>query len=495
MAEATAAQKKKTQNAAIVENEQIPEKSALDEFKNLIKEAAIAPKKEPKQIEEEVSIPLVEEESVAERTARFLNDSKRRDEVFENIEAQRWNDPLRREGNEKFVTFKEMNDHYSKLLGRLQQQMASIGGGGEVKFRFLDDVVRSTMTSSNVNHILEYDAETGKVQFTTDIGPIQTLWFDPEHVDSRDDVGLLNWNKDDDTLNLHHPNGVTQQIGQELYAYVRNRTGSTITNGTVVRFDGAEQNGTARLLVAPFLANGNFPNLYGLGIATQDIEDGSDGFASVWGKIRGIDTSAWNVGDILYVSPANAGMMTNVKPTAPDNVMPIAAVLSKDSENGEIFVRPTIEQRNPYGSFSDNESHSALSANTAYAIPINTTEFSDGVIRDPDDTTKIVVDQSGLYNFQFSTQFVSTNSAAKKVYVWARKNEIDIPHSATILSVVGNGVYFVAAWNFVISMNANDNFQLMWATTDISVSITSPPATSFSPSIPSTLLTVTLVAQ
>lgn len=175
--------------------------------------------------------------------------------------------------------------------------------------------------------------------------------------------------------------------------------------------------------------------------------------------------------------------------------MPIAAVLSKDSENGEIFVRPTIEQRNPYGSFSDNESHSALSANTAYAIPINTTEFSDGVIRDPDDNTKIVVDQSGLYNFQFSTQFVSTNSAAKQVYVWARKNEIDIPHSATRLSVVGNGVYFVAAWNFVISMNANDNFQLMWATTDISVSITSPPATSFSPSIPSTLLTVTLVAQ
>lgn len=394
--------------------------------------------------------------------------------------------------DQKFVTLKEMNDHYGLFLQRIQQQLASLGGGGEVKFLRLDDVAYRT---AGDNKVLEYDAATRKVQFTSDIGPIDSVWFDTDHINTSDDAGVLSWNNSDDTLNLNHPNGVVQQVGQELYAYVRNRSGSTIPDGTAVRFSGAEQNGTSRLLVEPFLANGVYPNLYGLGIATQDIPNGEDGFITVWGKIRQLNTSAWNVGDILYVSPTGAGQLTNVKPTAPNNVVPIAAVLRKDATEGEIFVRPTIEQKYGYGSFSDNQSHTAALINTPYGIPINTTEFSNSVIRDPNDVTKIITQQSGLYNIQFSTQFMSTNSSAKDIFVWARKNGTDIPHSSTRMSVVGNGVYFVASWNFIVSMNANDSFQLMWATTDVTVSITSPPATSFAPSTPSTLLSVTQVAQ
>jgi hypothetical protein len=467
------------------------------------------PDEEPEQTKPNDS-PVVESFNVADQIAEYVSRSQKRERhpaplvetvrddsrlvEQDNIEKQRWNDPLL-PLDQKFVTMKDLNDHYSLFLKRIQQQLASLGGSGEVNFRRLDDVNRFTMTDGNNNHVLEYDAASGKVQFTADIGPIQTLWFDPEHVDSRDDPGLLNWNKEDDTLNLHHPNGVTQQIGQELYAYVRNRTGSTIPNGSVVRFSGAEQNGTARLLVAPFLANGEFPNLYGLGITTTDILDGDDGFVTVWGKIRELNTSAFNVGDILYASPTVAGGMTNVKPTAPNNVLPIAAVLRKDAAQGEIFVRPTIEQRYFYGSFADTQSHNAALPNTPYGIPLNKTEFSSGVIRDPNNNTRIIVQQSGLYNFQFSTQFVSTNSSAKDVYIWARKNNVDIPDSSTRMSVVGNGVYFVASWNFVVSMNANDSFQLMWAATDTSVSIAAPPATAFAPATPSTLLSVTQVAQ
>jgi hypothetical protein len=492
---------------------EIMDKKSLQEFQKFLTAVSEEIKSQKKPLEESIEIPettkisSVKEDTSIDQMAKYFSSpqkvasSSKETMMIEeapiipqNIEAQRWNDPIATP-DQKFVTVKDMNDHYNLFLKRIQQQLASLGGGGEVNFRYLDDVNRFTMTDGNNNHVLEYDAATGKVQFTSDIGPIQTLWFDPEHVDARDDVGLLNWNKEDDTLNLHHPNGVTQQIGQELYAYVRNRTGVTIPNGTVVRFAGAEQNGTARLLVAPFQANGQFPNLYGLGITTEDILDGADGFVNVWGKLRTIDTSAWNVGDILYVSPTTPGAMTNVKPTAPNNVMPVAAVLRKDATQGEIFVRPTIEQRSPYGSFSDNQNHTAALINTPYAIPINTTEFADGVIRDPNDVTRIVVQQSGLYNFQFSTQFVSSNSSGKNIYIWARKNGVDIPDSSSIITIVGNGVYSVAAWNFVISMGANDYFQLMWATSDTTASIVAPPSTAFSPSIPSTLLTVTLVAQ
>lgn len=493
------------------------DKKSLREFQKFLTAVSNEIKSQRKPLEESanlietiseknvLSIETSKEESPVDQIAKYLSTPKKSPEplqikneeasgIQQNAEAQRWKDPLV-VSDKNFVTFKDMNNHYNLFLNRIQQQLASLGGGGEVNFRYLDDVNRFTMTDENNNHVLEYDAATGKVQFTSDIGPIQTLWFDPNHVDTRDDVGLLNWNKEDDTLNLHHPNGVTQQIGHELYVYVRNRTGSTIPNGTVVRFAGAEENGTSRLLIAPFLGNGEFPNLYGLGITTSDILDDADGFVTVWGKIRELDTSAFNVGDILYVNPSVAGGMTNVKPTAPNNVMPVAAVLRKDATQGEIFVRPTVEQRYFYGSFADTQSHSAALPNTPYAIPLNRTEFSSGVVRDPNDVTKVIVQQSGLYNFQFSTQFVSTNSSAKDVYIWARKNGNNIPNSTTRMSVVGNDVYFVAAWNFIVSMNANDSFQLTWATTDISASITAPPATAFAPATPSTLLSVTQVAQ
>jgi hypothetical protein len=330
---------------------------------------------------------------------------------------------------------------------------------------------------------------------TTGITNVDYITFDPNHVDTANTEAVLAWNKDDSTLNIHHSDGVTQQVGQELYVKVRNRTASTILSGVAVRFSGAEQDdGTSRLLVEPFLGNGTYPNLHGLGITTQDIHVGDDGLVTVWGKVRDLNTNAWNVGDILYVSSSVAGGLTNIKPTAPNNVIPMAAVLKKSITAGEIFVRPTIEQRHYYGSFFDTQSHSANTANTAYAIPLNTTDFSSGVSIDLVDKTKVITEQSGLYNFQFSTQFVSSNSSSKDIYIWIKKDNVNVPNSASRITLSGNGSYIVAAWNFVISMSANSIFQLMWATTDTSVSISAPPATAFAPATPSTILTVTQVA-
>ena len=40
----------------------------------------------------------------------------------------------------QFVTFQQLNDHYQLFINRIQQQMATIGGGGETQFKFLDDI-------------------------------------------------------------------------------------------------------------------------------------------------------------------------------------------------------------------------------------------------------------------------------------------------------------------------------------------------------------------
>lgn len=156
--------------------------SSLEEFKKLLKEAVDTQKKveaeTAKIVSEEIDVnktinsdPIIEspkivsEETVAEKAARYLNTSKQNDNVPaepKSIEPQRWNDPLRVEKNEKFVTFKEMNDHYSLFLQRIQQQMSTIGGGGEVNFRGLDDVLAS---STGTNKFLTYDPTTRKFYF------------------------------------------------------------------------------------------------------------------------------------------------------------------------------------------------------------------------------------------------------------------------------------------------------------------------------------------
>jgi hypothetical protein len=393
-----------------------------------------------------------------------------------------------------------------KMLEQWISRIASTGAGsGEVNFRYLDDVNRFTMESNNDNWVLEYDAATGKVQFTDDVGPIQTLRFNTSHI--HDEVraeGTMCWNNVDKTVDLTQ-NEVTQQIGQEIYALVRNRTGSTITNGTFVRFSGAEENGVARLLVTPFLGDGTYPNLFGLGVATEDIADDADGFVTTFGKIRGINTTntgitseTWQVGDILYVSPTNAGKLTRVKPTAPNNVIPVAAVLRVDDEIGELFVRPTYEQKSTYGTFSDTTPQYVAETATSnpeavYPITFNTTDVANGHRRGVD-TSHIIAEVSGLYNYKFSIQFVSTNSSAKDVYIWFRKNGNDIPNSASRITITGNGVYSVAAWDISVSMDANDYFQIMWAATSTAVHIAAPTSTEFCPAIPSVILTVTEVA-
>ena len=395
----------------------------------------------------------------------------------------------------QYVTQEDLNRHYKTFVERVQKQLSTLGGGGEKEFRFLDDVNRDTMTGNNNNWLLEYDANTQTVQFTTDPGPVNTLKFDRNHTHEEfPEVGQLCWSQEDETLNLQHPNGVTQQIGQESYAYVRNKTGSTITNGTAVRFSGAEQDGTARLLVAPFLANNVYPSLYGLGVATEDIADSADGRITVWGKVREVNTSAFNVGDVLYVSPTVAGGLTNVKPTAPNNVVPMASVLRVDSSQGEIFVRPNYEQQKNYGNFVSDSDQNMLLANTAQVIRLSTDLLAQQMQYLDSDRSKIQVFESGLYAVTVNAQVTSTNSSSKNVYFWLRKNDSDLTGTTRIVTITGNNVFTTFASTNTVSLDANDTIRHMWASTDATVTLQAVPATAFAPSSPSVKIDITQAA-
>lgn len=146
--------------------------------------------------------------------------------------------------------------------------------------------------------------------------------------------------------------------------------------------------------------------------------------------------------------------------------------------------------RHRYGSFCDTTDQIAALANTAYGMTFNTTELSHGVtVGSP--TSRIYVDTPNIYNIQFSAQIDTTVSTDHLAWIWLRKNNVDVPSSASQIRTKGNNYATIAAWNFLLQMNAGDYFELMWAVDDVGVFLNSTAATALHPAIPSVILTVT----
>lgn len=149
--------------------------------------------------------------------------------------------------------------------------------------------------------------------------------------------------------------------------------------------------------------------------------------------------------------------------------------------------------RFPYGAFHDTTTQTAAAINTAYAVTFNTTDLSNGVsIGSP--TSRITVTYSGIYNFQFSLQLDKSSGSTGHTYIWAAINGTEVAESASEVAVQGTAAETIAAWNFLLRMNAGDYFQLMWSTTDLNMQIKAVGASSPVPAIPSVILTTTFVS-
>ncbi len=148
--------------------------------------------------------------------------------------------------------------------------------------------------------------------------------------------GTLSWNSDEETLDLVE--GVTTlQIGQGTIWNVRNNSGSSIAKGAAVMATGTIGSSgriTVSLMDGTDASNAKFL----LGLAAETIANGDDGKVVHFGKVRGIDTSAFSEGDVLYVSTSTAGALTATEPTSGLN-MPIAFVVTDSASVGALAVR------------------------------------------------------------------------------------------------------------------------------------------------------------
>ena len=158
-----------------------------------------------------------------------------------------------------------------------------------------------------------------------------------------------------------------------------------------------------------------------------------------------------------------------------------------------------VEAGRRYGSYFSTTTCTPAAINTAYALTFNNTftradgsNLEYGVYVDPTDTSRVFVDNTATYNFQFSAQLKQTGGGTHNIYIWPRVNGVDVADSATQVTMSGGAnTAAVAAWNFVLNLQAGDYFELMYSVDSTNITIPYVAAASPVPAIPSVILTVT----
>lgn len=135
------------------------------------------------------------------------------------------------------------------------------------------------------------------------------------------------------------PDYATQWIDNytgDLRIVCKNDSGSTIAKGKVVASVGSVGD---RIKIDLADNDGTLDAKYIVGITSEEILNGTEGYVQMLGEVRNLNTNSLNVGDILYLDPNSPGGYTTTVPAAPSIDLAVAMVVKKNSSSGIIFVR------------------------------------------------------------------------------------------------------------------------------------------------------------
>ena len=148
--------------------------------------------------------------------------------------------------------------------------------------------------------------------------------------------GLIFYNESSNSFRAYNDiTDVALDVGQELWGRVTNTNVYTLGNGKV-----GYVRGSAGTNLDCDLADSSdmIHSERVVGVFTNDILPGEDGYITRFGIVRDIDTSSWAEGDLLYLDAHNPGEMTNIRPITPHYPVRIAVVMFVHATLGAIGV-------------------------------------------------------------------------------------------------------------------------------------------------------------
>jgi hypothetical protein len=124
-----------------------------------------------KKIKKKITPPIIKEELVQEDV---IIEKKVEKQEKVNFTQPNYTEPPSSKNkdpltplNQEFLTVKDFNQHYKLFLSRIQQQLSTLGGGGETQLRYLDDVVGIATNSGAYNgKYLQWNSATNRAEFT-----------------------------------------------------------------------------------------------------------------------------------------------------------------------------------------------------------------------------------------------------------------------------------------------------------------------------------------
>jgi len=148
--------------------------------------------------------------------------------------------------------------------------------------------------------------------------------------------------------------------------------------------------------------------------------------------------------------------------------------------------------RSYYGSFYTDDILSVTVVNEPVTVSLAFTNGSFGVSLV--DGSKVTVLNSGVYNIQFSAQFLNSSTQIVDAKMFFNKNGNPIPYSAGYSAVTekhgGIDGKSIVSYNIIVSLSANDYIQWLFTAEDTGIYISNLVATSTVPDSPSLILTI-----
>ena len=145
-----------------------------------------------------------------------------------------------------------------------------------------------------------------------------------------------------------------------------------------------------------------------------------------------------------------------------------------------------------YGEFSSTITQSnqggtgGATPGQANLITYNTTIHTNGVT--VANGSQVTFANAGVYNIQFSVQWQKSDSGTDTVYLWFRKNGVDVADSNSSWQLTGNGDRVIGSLNYVNTFNASDYIELAWWSLDVNLNLTAaaavPAVSGVSPALP-----------
>lgn len=123
-----------------------------------------------------------------------------------------------------------------------------------------------------------------------------------------------------------------------MVTQVYNKSGATITKGSVVYIDGSHSSLLPSIALAK--ANTEATSAYTYGLVENDIPNNTQGVVIQSGVITNLNlpTSSYTDGQTLYLSPTIAGGYTTTKPLAPNHYVAIGTIIRAHPNFGTIIV-------------------------------------------------------------------------------------------------------------------------------------------------------------